>query len=237
MAYGQDGVTWVREHLKFERRLHDRDVPPLVRDLRKIGEGLRRDYDSDMEWMYQRGDRLPNRFRGKDGAWIEVQPLRVIFCGKQYPGAKVSTSPAGLTSPSTIDYFYNAESLIDHLTSLGVALEGKARWAKHTDFDRIIDWFDSNSQRKVDVDWLIANKITTVVYEGDLHINPPLRDFQFYRAVDAYTAWQELSMWLEGTLAAPQNIMIELDDKYRVMAHGFDMKYGFRTRPKDATNK
>jgi len=42
---------------------------------------------------------------------------------------------------------------------------------------------------------------------------------------------QELDMWISGTLAWPQNMMIEIDDKYRIIAHGFDEKYGFRKRP------
>ncbi len=50
--------------------------------------------------------------------------------------------------------------------------------------------------------------------------------------LDAYSAFQTLNQWISGTLTYPPNIMLEIEDKYKVESHGFDSKYGFRTRPK-----
>ncbi len=62
------------------------------------------------------------------------------------------------------------------------------------------------------------------------HLNPCLNDFQFYRAMPAPTAFQELSMFVGGVLAnndRPEPV----DNKYKIMAHGFDLKDSFRKGP------
>lgn len=66
----------------------------------------------------------------------------------------------------------------------------------------------------------------------ELTVNPCLGDFKFGRIVDAYTAFQEVSMYLTNemvseTMPDPSNVA----DKYMVGKKGFDPKYGFRTRP------
>lgn len=61
---------------------------------------------------------------------------------------------------------------------------------------------------------------------------PRLADLQFYKAVEPWQAYQELSMFL-GNIAAPDRVPVTIADKDRVQQHGFDMKYGFRTRPKE----
>jgi hypothetical protein len=40
-------------------------------------------------------------------------------------------------------------------------------------------------------------------------------------------------MYVDGQLAYPGNIMVEIDDKYKITGKGFDPVYGFRTRPQE----
>lgn len=63
-----------------------------------------------------------------------------------------------------------------------------------------------------------------------LIINPSLKDYEFYKIFDAYSAYQELSMYL-GNLATPEKTIPEIDDKTMIEAKGFDLKYSFR-KPK-----
>ena len=63
-------------------------------------------------------------------------------------------------------------------------------------------------------------------------INPCLREYDFAKVVDPWQAFQELSMFM-GNIAAPDNVPVTIADKDRVYQHGFDMQYGFRTRPKE----
>jgi len=58
--------------------------------------------------------------------------------------------------------------------------------------------------------------------------NPCLKDFNFAKEMDPYTAFQELSMFISGVLGGQTPKMIEIDDKTRLEKHGFDKKTSFR---------
>jgi hypothetical protein len=66
-----------------------------------------------------------------------------------------------------------------------------------------------------------------------LLINSRLATFEFFKVFDVYSCYQELEMWMSGTLSYPQNMMIEVQNESKIEKHGFDKKYGFRTRPKN----
>jgi len=59
-----------------------------------------------------------------------------------------------------------------------------------------------------------------------------LANYEFFQVFEPFTAFQELDMFICGTLAYPHNFMVEVSDKSKVLKHGFDPEYGFRTRPK-----
>ena len=70
-------------------------------------------------------------------------------------------------------------------------------------------------------------------YRNDtsIELNGALKRVQFYKVFDPYTTYQELSMWVDGYIAAPGNVMLEVADKYRIEGHGFDYKTSFRRAP------
>ena len=79
----------------------------------------------------------------------------------------------------------------------------------------------SNAHRKDRIEWLEQ--------ESDWQANCcGLAELGFQSALDPYTAFQELSMWVGGTLSAngPNTVTIT-DDKIKVAKHGFD-KHSFR---------
>ncbi len=238
LAYGHDDhIVYLRDHLKFEHRLLDRDVPEIIRNLRAVFKSLSSGQETSVDWMSTRWyDRLPNSLRGKNHM-VDIRTIRILFCGKHYPAIRAHVTPYGVMHPSKTEFFYDADSLIAFLEEYGVGDSRKSKWSKDTDFANIRTWFNTNTARQPDYNWMVANKVTCVVADGgDILVNPPLKDYQFFRKLDPYTAFQELDMYVGGTLAYPQNMMVEIEDKYRIMAHGFDMKYGFRTRPKNAAN-
>jgi hypothetical protein len=70
-------------------------------------------------------------------------------------------------------------------------------------------------------------------YEGLYNIhNPRLNVIEFQKVVDPYTAFMELDMFLSGVLGKTGGDMVTISDKDKIDKHGFDMQYGFRTRPK-----
>ena len=57
--------------------------------------------------------------------------------------------------------------------------------------------------------------------------NRCLKNMDFYKIVDPFTAFQELSMFIGGVMGGKSPIMIEVADKDRIAKHGFD-KFSFR---------
>jgi hypothetical protein len=62
-------------------------------------------------------------------------------------------------------------------------------------------------------------------------INPVLKDYEFYKVIDAFTAFQELQMFIGGVLGTSEKEIIEVEDKYKIPQHGFN-KWSFRREPK-----
>lgn len=61
-----------------------------------------------------------------------------------------------------------------------------------------------------------------------LTLNPKLTDYQFYRVFDAYSAFQEIEMFMNNQIIRPDDPFIEpVSDELKAQAHGFD-KFSFR---------
>lgn len=61
-----------------------------------------------------------------------------------------------------------------------------------------------------------------------LILNPCLSDYKVYRMFDAYTAYQEIDMFLNNEIVRPDDPYIEpIPDKIKAESHGFD-KFSFR---------
>ena len=68
--------------------------------------------------------------------------------------------------------------------------------------------------------------------DNKIIFNPVLKDIGFYKAVDAFTAFQELSMFISGVMGGNSPKMVQLDDDMRIAKHGFD-KMSFRKEKED----
>ena len=69
-----------------------------------------------------------------------------------------------------------------------------------------------------------------VAYDETLIINPCLQDFKFQRVMGGVDAFQQIEMFISGVLGVSDCPMIELTDKDRIQAHGFDQR-SFRREP------
>tara|TARA_R110000851_G_scaffold72413_20_gene160497 strand:- start:1303 stop:1716 length:414 start_codon:yes stop_codon:yes gene_type:complete len=54
--------------------------------------------------------------------------------------------------------------------------------------------------------------------------NPLLREIGFAKKYDPYTAYQKLEMFISGVLGGCTPKLVEIEDKYRIAAHGFDSR-------------
>lgn len=152
----------------------------------------------------------------------------IIFCGKIYPGIEYRQIFTDTKMPTIKTFVYDEPTALAYLNNRKIKLKGKSD-------NSYLKNFFSNSGKSVETEFLINNKITNIILLEDkkLLINSRLATFEFYKVFDVYTCYQELEMWMSGTLSYPQNMMIEVEDKIKVTKHGFDKQYGFRTRPKN----
>lgn len=63
-------------------------------------------------------------------------------------------------------------------------------------------------------------------------INPCLREFEFYRVKDPYTAFQEISQFIGGVLGSSGKEIPQMTDEDMQQIKGFDHPYSFRKPPK-----
>lgn len=174
------------------------------------------------------GDRAPSNYylRG----FATICRFFIVFCGKLYP--VVCVLPDG---PPATSFFYTFDELYDYIN--------KEREKKKNLIYNEKEFYNGYRQHfestKIDRDFLIENKVsiaslvayTNINADEELLINPNLKQFHFYKVLDVFQAYQELEQWVSGCLAYPPNFMVEIEDKYKISAHGFDVKYGFRKRP------
>lgn len=76
--------------------------------------------------------------------------------------------------------------------------------------------------------------VSFAIHDDTLITNPNLHDFRFQRVLGGVQAFQMIEMFISGVLGVSPNPMIELTDKDRIQAHGFDEK-SFRKEPTKRT--
>lgn len=175
---------------------------------------------------------------------FKFQHFSILFCGKIYNGIRCD-----FIKNEKIDkqeFFYNCEDLFKFFSKYEIILREKAERFRYGSVTKGYSpnskpWYEKYFTIK-DISeiarankWVIAN--TTILENGmskigfgPVILNGELKKFHFYKVFDAYSAYQELSMWVDN-LAYPGNVMIDIEDEYRIAAHGFDHKYAFRKEP------
>lgn len=68
-------------------------------------------------------------------------------------------------------------------------------------------------------------------HPDEVELYPVLKDYNFQKVKDPYTAFQDIQSYKFGVLGCNENEVVTISDKDRIAGKGFDTKYGFRTRP------
>lgn len=176
---------------------------------------------------------------------INLVPLMVIFCGKVYPGMKVSHNESlGLNSVVQPDIcFYDLESLKSYLDKNEIdfnQIVPERSWRSLIVSDatkkKLTEFFKISGSSKYEYE-LLTHKVLSAVLttykntEGEYFtINLPLKEVDFFRKFNPWQAYQELSMYIGSVVAPESRPMIKTDDKYKIIGHGFD-KMSFRKAP------
>ena len=166
-------------------------------------------------------------------------PFIVGFCGKLYVGWKfyreinlnyVSLSHPNLITTITYDIDF-VKKHVDYTTWYG-------------NLQNDLDYISSYDPME-----LFRNLKTPIfIYDSDydrkfIHryghkrnevfiTNPLLKDYEFYKKMDSFAAFQEVQMFLGGVLGTGEKEIIEIEDKYKIAQHGFDNKSFRRDKAK-----
>lgn len=160
----------------------------------------------------------------------------VLFCGKLYRGIRYTErwTPSHLIKDVTKVYWDKESFLKDHVKTERTL---KYRQAER-DTERFLDAFFTPlaTTNLVDLHFatrspVIGTKVSHEQREQRVaELNPCLNTLQFYRCVEPTTAFQELSMFLGGVLANNDK-PDPVDNRYKILAHGFDLQTSFRKEP------
>ena len=153
----------------------------------------------------------------------------VGFCGKLYLGWKFyyEVNDKIYVDDMRTDIIYGFENAKKHLIKKhwNININDDVEYISH--YNPIELFREINSPIFIyDSDY---NKINIKQYHSHSRfiINPILKDYEFYKVMDTYTAFQELQMFISGVLGTGEKEIIEVDDKYKIPQHGFD-KWSFR---------
>ncbi len=165
----------------------------------------------------------------------ELSRVSIVFCGKLYRGAILHKYE------QIAHTFWNATKLREFAAAeekkgnIGVYRTWYSR--RNEKEPTIEDYFTPVDAPKNVRQYMIDHKIAILVerevgWNEDIRfeVNPiGLKQLGFAKALDPYTAFQELSMWIGGILGgtSPEIVTIT-DDKVLIENHGFD-KHSFRS--------
>ena len=182
---------------------------------------------------------------GDEIAYVDVKKIVIGFCGRLIPAFQLDEyHERKLVGSKT---FYNAKNLSTYFNEnkkrfepdgffKGHSIRKMNSYLEATIFEKdFSSWF----QRMQCPIFQILNNpknksLNPYKHSNEIIIkkNPILKELDFYKVKDAYTAHQDISQYLGGVLTSREALKDNLTNIEKVKKHGFDDTYGFRTRPK-----
>jgi len=180
---------------------------------------------------------------------LDVANWVVGFCGKIYPIIEMHKDKFGSWNKPVQAFCYTKEEVDqfvqeNYKENIVRAYHGNGhhreidrlwpRWVREDKYAEHFQWFadrqDAFADMFVEKGQPIFIAKMTRFGEKSLIWNGCLKEVEFFRIFDTYTAFQELAMYVGG-LATPQKPIPDVPDKTMVGAKGFDEKWSFRKEP------
>lgn len=203
----------------------------------------------DSHWGYSDRNEVVDKKHGR----IRLTSVCVYVAGVRYGGVAAITD-----GDRVVETFWKQETLEEWLSGYNCRIfkpkKETYKWQNDRDdreeFPDIESWFTSSPAIDKQLTWLIENRVVTAIcarkvsgyyytkIPQDWHINCAdkdwaLKDWGFAKAVDPYTLFQELSMFVGGVLPRNPHPMVEITDPdIKAAKHGFD-KWSFRKHKDD----
>lgn len=225
-AYGQD------REIVFSRQPFMDAVPRLQSEcgLRPVDKGRLSLVGGTGRGMLSVLDRVDNR----KGRYFFC-PVVVWFAGTRYAGVRVSGSARG--GADSVFHIWNADELRGFLASVDSRLDSDWYSTSQLSDENVDQWF-ADKGTQAEKDWLVSERISIAISGGPEYEwgysnwkkgrhwkcdTDGLRDLGFAKVVPPWEAFQQLSMWIGGTIAHPGRPVVEIEsDVVRRDKHGFD---------------
>lgn len=230
MAYGRDeAIVFVRHGREVDRKLVPIAAPAPHFRLR-----MRKSRRWNSLPIERTGPNNCFRYVPNNHETWDVQALSVVFCGRLYRAIRIIETFDGR---ETRRHFWRQSEFTEWLDEHGVVTDFD--WGKRgVPLSYLVG--PQPPLDKVATEWVSANSIVTAIAlpapgETAWHMNSSgLKDIEFYRVFDPWSAWQEISMFVGGVLPAQGREMVTISDKVRLEKHGFDRVRSFRNMGRSA---
>lgn len=191
---------------------------------------------------------------------LQSEALIIGFCGKIFPCLKLiikveKKSKSGVPITEEVErYVYSYDELKQTLLKHNLKkelddIEKKDYFWRRSDKKTIIKFFNEKKNNKKFENIFLENKVPIFVigeglliddnsYSWDYYskalniiLNAELKTFQFYRQVDAFTAFQEIAMYIGGVIPKDTPEMATISDENMLKKKGFITPESFRHMP------
>jgi len=127
-------------------------------------------------------------------------------------------------------FFYSIDKYINFLKKNNIKLKEKYFWSNISIFNKkgIKNFFDKNNWNFLS-DFNLKYKVPVLVYDtrSKIFLNPCLKDYEFAKVIDPFTAFQEIQMYISNFLLNPEKEIPPMSDKVMSDCKGFD-KWSFK---------
>ncbi len=149
----------------------------------------------------------------------------LFFCGKTYPIVRIFREIS--FSKKEVTYCYNYKAFEEAFASIK-----KQNTYYHHIYDFTYKFFEDYKNNNVN---LVLNSpiVLTKINDDNREVyvkNAKLSDIDFFKVMDSYTCFQEIYMCMNSVYKAEKPV-VEIEDKYKIQQHGFDVKASFRKSP------
>jgi hypothetical protein len=186
--------------------------------------------------------------------WMPMVEIVVGFCGKVYPILRLSHQRRSEPSPNTalcytpsevdafIEHHFKRREIETYRSKPRRWRFASALWPRGQRREKFQEFFDTYAAKKTAfVPLFLENRCPIFVASTwwdveqrarhyKIVYNECLKELEFFRRMDTYTAYQELQMYF-GAMAQPNRPIPAVSDKDMVSIKGFD-KWSFRNPPK-----
>ena len=181
----------------------------------------------------------PTKFTAEH-AWFLI-----FFCGKCHVGLMITYKDAHKDNPDVMGndkvVFLYGNDLLSPIEEKAKEPLRKSRWNRKVDnpWEQTLGYI--KDIESIDYTSLAFEYNTPLFFIGlsspyrkwdlQVHINPMLDQYEFYKVKDPATAFQEIQQYISGVLGVDARPMVVTEDKYKIIGAGFDLKTSFRKDP------